>query len=509
MFERLAHLRWPNQGRFVLAAIGMAMGLQAFTSFSGSVLGHGGGAFLIAYLVALMSAVIPVLALEFGVGLCYQASAPDGLRRLNHRLEWLGWWTTALAAVAALMAVAQLTWATVYGFDSLMAMLGNRPLPWGHSPQSAAAWFGDRMGERPITGSTSAAVAMAPVGVLVVLSALAWVAVHRVMAGGISAIGRWSMAVIPTAAIFLLVVGVVVLFRPGAMDGVAAFVTPRWSSLTEITTWLSAYRLAFTTHALGLGVYMAYASHLKRGADATGSAVLVGFVGAGFSVLAGVVVSAAAGAMAAARGVPLEQIAVDGPRAVFALMPTVCALVPVAAWISAVIALLLCLCWIALALSTVLGLVAAISLAATDKWGWSWSVLNARVCLGGFFASLVFASAAGPQMVDVLHEGLFPYGIAAAVAAQCLALAWVAGSVNLQRHLNAYSVIGIGRGWRILVMIVTPLALIGIMVEHGIALVAYAAQTAAWHAAEFGIVAGVVAMVAGLSLTVLPGRRVN
>lgn len=498
MFERPADVRWPDQGRFILAAVGMAMGLAAFTSFAGAALGHGGGAFLIAYLVAVATAAVPVLVLEFGIGLCYQASAPVGLRRLDRRLEWLGWWITALAGLAVLTIVAQVIWAAHYGFDSLMSLLGNRPLPWGRTPESAAIWFSTSLGERPISGAASAAAALAPVGSLVVIAAMVWLAVHRLMAGGLTAIGRWSLAVIPTAAVLLIVVGVTVLYQPGAVDGVAAFLTPRWSALLELDTWLAAYRTAFTTHAVGLGVYIAYASHLKRGSDASGSALVVGLAGAGFAFLAGMVVSAAAGALAGGNGVPLEQLANAGPRAVFSLLPTLCATLPLAAWVCALLALLLCVCWIMLLLSSALGLIAAITLALADKWGWSWSWVNARICLGGFFASVVFTSAAGPTLVEVLHDGLLPFGVAAAVSALCLGLTRVGGGANLERHLNAYSVIGVGRGWRMLVRLATPLVLLGLIIERSLTL-----STTDVGAAG----AGLFALLVGITLALSPGRR--
>ena len=79
--------------------------------------------------------------------------------------------------------------------------------------------------------------------------------------------------------------------------------------------------------------------------------------------------------------------------------------------------------------------------------------------------------------------------------------------VNLERHLNAYSVIGVGRGWRMLVMLVTPVVLLGIIAERGLALTAIGAQLTPWHVAGVGVGAGLFAVLAGISLASLPGRR--
>ena len=505
MLDRAARPRWPDQSGFIVAALGATLGLGAFTSFPARALAHGGGAFLVAYLIAVATAALPVLVLEFGVGQCYQASAPEGLRRLDRRLEWLGWWACGLAALAALANAAQLAWTGLYAGDSLVALVANRPLPWGAEVQGAGAWFSQRLHE-PV-GDTGGLAALAPVGGPVVVLALVWLLLHRVMAGGVASIGRWCLWSVPAAVALLVALGVGVLYQPGAVDGAAAYLMPRWSALSEGATWLGAYREAFATHALGLGVYVAYASHLKRGADASGSAAVVALAGAAFAFLAGLVACAAAGALAARADVPLDAVILAGPRAIFAAFPAFIAGLDLPAWGSALMALLLFLDWFVLATGTIIGLVAAVTLAVADKWNLPWRWLNARLCLAGFFASLILATNRGPQLVEILHEGLFPFGVAVAVAAQCLALARVSGGRNLQRHLNAYSVIAVGRGWRAMVAAVTPVALLGVAVD-GVFRLASADTLLPWQAAAAGAVAGMVALAAALSLAVLPGRRI-
>lgn len=503
MLDRPARPRWPDQAGFIVAALGATLGLGAFTSFPARALEHGGGAFLLAYLIAVATAALPVLVLEFGVGQCYQAAAPEGLRRLDRRLEWLGWWATGLAALAALANVAQLTWTALYAGDSLVALAADRPLPWGADAAGAATWFSARLQE-PVGDAGLAA--LAPVGTPVVVLALIWLLLHRIMAGGVASIGRWCLWSVPAAVALLVALGIGVLYQPGAVEGAAAYLVPRWAALGEGATWLGAYREAFVTHALGLGVYVAYASHLNRGADATGSAAVVALAGAAFAFLAGLVACAAAGALAAGAGVPLDAVVLAGPRATFAAFPAFIAGLDLPPWGSALMALLLFLDWFLLAIGTVIGLVAAVTLAVADKWSLSWRWLNARLCLAGFFAALVLATSHGPRLVEILHEGLFPFGVAVAVAAQCLALARVSGGVNLQRHLNAYSVIAVGRGWRAMVAAVTPAALLGVAIE-GARRLAGADTRLAWEAATAGAVAGALALAAALSLAVLPGRR--
>jgi NSS family neurotransmitter:Na+ symporter len=60
--------QWKSQLGFLLAAVGSAIGLGNIWRFSYMAYSNGGGAFLIPYIVALLTVGIPLLILEFGIG---------------------------------------------------------------------------------------------------------------------------------------------------------------------------------------------------------------------------------------------------------------------------------------------------------------------------------------------------------------------------------------------------------------------------------------------------------
>src|SRR5699024_7663616 len=74
--------QWSRQTGFLLAAIGSAIGLGNIWRFPGVAYDNGGGAFLIPYLVALLTAGIPILLLDYSLGHRYRGSAPTVFRRL-------------------------------------------------------------------------------------------------------------------------------------------------------------------------------------------------------------------------------------------------------------------------------------------------------------------------------------------------------------------------------------------------------------------------------------------
>ena len=83
--------QWKTHGGFLLAAIGSAVGLGNIWRFPYLCYKNGGGAFLIPYLLALLTVGIPLLILEFGVGHRMRSSAPASFTKIRPHWEWLGW----------------------------------------------------------------------------------------------------------------------------------------------------------------------------------------------------------------------------------------------------------------------------------------------------------------------------------------------------------------------------------------------------------------------------------
>ncbi|MGO3485346.1 MAG: sodium-dependent transporter, partial [Cellulosimicrobium funkei] len=125
---------WTGQVGFIIAAIGSAVGLGNIWRFPGVAYENGGGAFLVPYLVALLTAGIPILFLDYAIGHRFRGSAPTAFRRIARWLEGLGWFQVMICFVIALYYTAVIAWAVsffVFSFD----------LRWGDDP--AAFFTGD------------------------------------------------------------------------------------------------------------------------------------------------------------------------------------------------------------------------------------------------------------------------------------------------------------------------------------------------------------------------------
>jgi NSS family neurotransmitter:Na+ symporter len=86
---------------FMLAAIGSAVGLGNIWRFPYVAYENGGGAFVIPYLVALLTAGIPFLFLDYALGHRNRGSAPLSFARMGRGAEGLGWWQVGICFMIA------------------------------------------------------------------------------------------------------------------------------------------------------------------------------------------------------------------------------------------------------------------------------------------------------------------------------------------------------------------------------------------------------------------------
>ena len=111
-----------------------AIGLGNIWRFPYTVASNGGGAFLIPYLVALLTAGIPILILEFGLGHKIRNSAPGVFGSLNKKWQVFGWWQASISFVITTYYVVVIAWAMSYFLFSFN-------LGWGSDPKGFL--FGD------------------------------------------------------------------------------------------------------------------------------------------------------------------------------------------------------------------------------------------------------------------------------------------------------------------------------------------------------------------------------
>jgi len=110
--------RWAGRLPFIMAAIGSAVGLGNVWRFPAVAYRNGGGAFLLPYFVALITAGIPLLIVEYALGQKFQGGAPKAMAGVNKKFRWVGWFALLVGSMISFYYVVIMAWAWDYSIAS-------------------------------------------------------------------------------------------------------------------------------------------------------------------------------------------------------------------------------------------------------------------------------------------------------------------------------------------------------------------------------------------------------
>jgi neurotransmitter:Na+ symporter, NSS family len=435
---------------FILAAIGSAVGLGNIWRFPYVAYENGGGAFILPYLVALFTAGIPFLFLEYALGHKHRGSAPLSFARLARGTEGLGWWQVGICFMIAVYYAAVIGWALSYTVFSVGKS-------WGADPN--AFFFGEYLE----VGDPGVTLEFVP-GVLLPL-ALVWLVLIAVLALGVSrGVGATSVIFIPVLVVAFGALVVQALLLPGAAGGLDALFAPNWAALAEPAVWAAAYGQIFFSLSIGFGIMITYSSYVHRGTDMTGSAMVVGLSNSGFELLAGIGVFAALGFMAQAAGVAVGEVATSGIGLAFIAFPTIVNEAPA----GALLGVLFFASLVMAGFTSLVSVLEVVISAVRDKL----EVSRVRATLlvtvpCALLSMLWFSTTSGIYVLDIVDHFINRFGILLVAVVSMLVVAWVVRALpRLRDHLNRDGSVRIGTWWIVLMAAVTPLALGSVLVRE-------------------------------------------
>jgi NSS family neurotransmitter:Na+ symporter len=435
--------RWKSQLGFLLASVGSAIGLGNIWRFSYMAYDNGGGAFLIPYMTALLTAGIPLLILEFGIGHERIGSAPLAYAKIKKNWEWLGWWAVTLVMFGiVLYYMVVIAWCL--NFFVLSFHLG-----WGDDPN---AYFFKHFLSVSAAPSEIGQIRTPIFSALVMIWLLNWFIVYRGVRKGIELANKIFMPLL------FFLTGVLVFWSltlDGAMEGVRAYLTPDFSKLSNPKVWIDAYSQIFFTLSLGFGIMIAYASYLPEKANISRNAILTGLINSGYSLFAGLAVFSVLGFMATTHGKPLSEIVSQSIGLAFVAYPQAVSLIPSGNLFGAIFFL----CLVVAGLSSSISIMEAFTSAMVDKFGLRRKPLITAISILGFLGSIIFTTQAGLLWLDIVDHFLTHYGLVVVGIFECILVGWCFRLKVLRNHINRISSVKLGIWWDILIKYFVPLVL--------------------------------------------------
>ncbi|QIM64138.1 sodium-dependent transporter [Frederiksenia canicola] len=434
---------FSGRGVFILAAIGSAVGLGNIWRFPYVTYDNGGGAFIIPYLVALLTAGIPLLFLDYALGHKYRASAPLAFRRFSKNFETFGWWQVLINVIIGIYYAVILGWAATYTYYSLNSA-------WGANPA-------DFFFKEFLQMADGAGVSLDFVGTVTGPLIAVWVGILVILALGVQkGIGKVSALFMPLLTIMFIVLVITALFLPGAEKGLNALFTPNWEKLKDPSVWIAAYGQIFFSLSICFGIMITYSSYLKKKTDLTSSGLVVGFANSSFELLAGIGVFAALGFMATAGGKEVSEVATSGIGLAFIAFPAIIDQAP----FGSAIGVLFFGSLLFAGITSLISILEVIIAAVQDKLQLGRVKAATIVCIPmGVVSILLFGTTTGLPVLDVLDKFVNSFGIVAVAFFSLVAISFSKKLSVLSDHLNEVSSFKLGVVWRVLVGGVIPVVL--------------------------------------------------
>jgi NSS family neurotransmitter:Na+ symporter len=442
--------QWKSQWGFLLAAVGSAIGLGSIWRFCYVVYANGGGAYLIPYFVALITAGVPLMILEYGLGHQMRGSAPMSFAKVSPKWEWLGWWMIIFVMFGIeLYYTVVIAWCVSYLWYSIT-------LAWGGDPNGFffQQFLGVTAGPHEI-GNVRTPILIS----LVIVWGLNWLIVYFGVEKGIEKANKIFMPLL-LFLIFVLIGWTWTL--PGAWDGILVYLRPDFSRLTEPQVWIDAYSQIFFTLSLGFGIMVTYASYLPRKSDITRNAWITSLVDTAISLIAGLAVFGTLGYMSFQTGKPFNEVVQHGIGLAFVAYPQAISLLPTLAQLfGALFFLTLAVAGIASSIS----ILEAFSAALMDKFHYPRTAIVTALSVLGFLGSIVFTTGGGLAWLDIVDHFLSHYGLFLASILQCFLVGWVYGAKRLRDHVNHVSAWRVGRFFDISIRYLIPGILIILLLQ--------------------------------------------
>merc|ERR1712165_677890 len=465
--------QWSNQFEFILSTIGYAVGLGNIWRFPYLAFQNGGGSFLIPYTIMLFFAGLPLFFMELCLGQ-YSGQGPTRVfGRLAPAFKGLGYAMLGATGFVAIYYNVIMAWTIFYMFSGFA-----ETLPWSNctaanspncgfdnTPVSPAEdYFNYVMlgKDETITWDNFGSVSWQ----LVLCLIAGWTIVCLSLIKGIQSSGKvvYFTAIFPFVVLIILFIFGLTL--EGASKGIAYYLQPDLSKLSEVKVWKEAATQIFFSLGPTFGGLITLASYNKFDNNCHRDALLVSFLNCGTSVFAGFVVFSFLGYMANLQDKAVKDVVESGPALAFIAYPDALASMPVPQLWSFLFFFML----LTLGLDSMFTFVETITTAFMDPFTKlaphkHWVVIG--VCAIGFVLGLSMCTAGGVLMFALIDATCASWNILLFAIIELILVAWLYGvdnfldniremKMNLPKPVKLY--------WKICWKFVTPILLTVVLV---------------------------------------------
>lgn len=255
-FIESSRKQWSSEPAFIASMAAAAVGLGNLWRFPYIMGENGGGAFVVAYLIALLVVVLPIMILEVAAGRLSKGSTVGTYRQVNRFGTVYGWCVVLITVAITSYYLVITGWTLGYAVD---AARGEIRVFSDFSSGFNSLWY------------------------FVVTTLLAALVLARDLEA-IEKLSKWLMPLLVGVVVFLV-------YRASQTSGWEPakdfFFQVDWSRLLDGKLWAFAFGQAFYTLAIGQGYLVTYGSFIPRKTHVPRACLTVAGVETSVALLAG------------------------------------------------------------------------------------------------------------------------------------------------------------------------------------------------------------------------------
>ncbi|RVE66385.1 hypothetical protein OJAV_G00106980 [Oryzias javanicus] len=259
--------KWDNKAQYILTCVGFCIGIGNVWRFPYLCQSHGGGAFLIPYLILLVLEGLPLLLMEFAIGQRLRKGSVGVWRAISPYLTGVGIASMLVSFLIGLYYNTLMAWIMWYLFNSFQD-----PLPWTQCPltENSTEYIPECQRSSTVdyyfyreTLNISSSISNSG-GIqwqMVVCLFAAWTVLCISFIRGINTSGKavYVTAILPYIVLAIFLIRGLTL--KGSLNGIKYLFTPDVNELMKPTTWLDAGAQVFYAFSLAWGGLISFSSY--------------------------------------------------------------------------------------------------------------------------------------------------------------------------------------------------------------------------------------------------------
>ena len=285
-----------KESGFIFAMLGSAIGFANILAFSSQCYRHGGGAFLIPFIAAVILVGIPMLYLEGAIGKKYNLPLVSLYgQTLSSSWKILGWIAVLSCLTIGSFYSVLTSWSVAYTYFAALDLI---PINTAHffyhnflKDSGSLANFGDI--SWPIFLCTT----------LVLI--FSYMVNKKNIGSGVEKVCSFFL---PLLFIIITFFAIMVMFLPGAFNGFYYYLYPDFTKILDFNLWRDVFGHVFFSFSLGIGIVVGYSRHTKKETDIKRAMIWVAFGDVLISIIAGFAIFGCVGFMSHKTGIPLAEI---------------------------------------------------------------------------------------------------------------------------------------------------------------------------------------------------------